>query len=123
MKNESSYSIFQSILRGKIFGKRGPGRRRKSRLQNLRVWFGNSSITVVSRCKQQIERCWNSRQHSESDRHPKKKNTLFVSLLCFENKCVSRYVDSYVFNSSTGRILITIIVTGYCFKRKSQTSS
>jgi hypothetical protein len=29
MWNENRYLILQSILRGKIFGKRGPGRRRK----------------------------------------------------------------------------------------------
>jgi len=43
MRNEKNYSILQFIVQGKIFGKRGPVRRRISWLQNLRVWFGNSS--------------------------------------------------------------------------------
>jgi len=36
MRNKSRYSILQAILQGKIYGKRGPGRRRKSWLHNLR---------------------------------------------------------------------------------------
>lgn len=43
MRNESKYFILQSILREKIYGKRIPGRRRISWLQNLRIWFGSNS--------------------------------------------------------------------------------
>uniref|UniRef100_A0A8D8SH15 Craniofacial development protein 2 n=1 Tax=Cacopsylla melanoneura TaxID=428564 RepID=A0A8D8SH15_9HEMI len=34
MRNESRYTLLQSIMQGKIFGKRGPGRRRTSWLKN-----------------------------------------------------------------------------------------
>jgi len=43
MRNKIRYSILQAILQGKIYGKRGPGRRRKSWLHNLKEWFGKSS--------------------------------------------------------------------------------
>jgi hypothetical protein len=43
MRNESKYTILQAILQGKIYGKRGPGKRRKSWLHNLREWYGKSS--------------------------------------------------------------------------------
>jgi hypothetical protein len=35
-RNESRYTIVQAILQGKMYGKRGPGRRRKSWFHNLR---------------------------------------------------------------------------------------
>jgi hypothetical protein len=35
--------IQHSILQWKIIGKRGPGKKRKSWLHNLRKWFGKSS--------------------------------------------------------------------------------
>lgn len=39
MRNEGKYHLLISILQGKVFGKRGPGRRRISWLKNLRTWF------------------------------------------------------------------------------------
>ncbi|CAG9839537.1 unnamed protein product [Diabrotica balteata] len=44
IRNESRYALLQATLQGKIFGKRGPGRRRTSWLKNLRIWF---NITYV----------------------------------------------------------------------------
>lgn len=38
-RNERRYGLLQLILQGKIYGRRGPGRRRNSWLQNLRQWF------------------------------------------------------------------------------------
>ena len=38
-RNENRYSLLLLILQGKVYGKRGPGRRRNSWLQNLRQWF------------------------------------------------------------------------------------
>lgn len=43
MRNENRYTILQAILQGKMYGKRGPGRRRKSWLNNLREWYGKCS--------------------------------------------------------------------------------
>uniref|UniRef100_A0A8D8W5N2 Craniofacial development protein 2 n=2 Tax=Cacopsylla melanoneura TaxID=428564 RepID=A0A8D8W5N2_9HEMI len=43
MRNGARYSLLQSILQGKILGRRGPGRRRTSWLKNLRTWFGKTS--------------------------------------------------------------------------------
>lgn len=46
MRNESRYALLQNILQGKIFGRRGPGRRRTSWLKNLRTWFQKSSLQL-----------------------------------------------------------------------------
>jgi Reverse transcriptase (RNA-dependent DNA polymerase) len=46
MRNQDRYSLLQSIMQGKIKGKRGPGRRRVSWLRNLRTWFGKTSAEL-----------------------------------------------------------------------------
>jgi hypothetical protein len=40
------YRLLQLIVQGKIDSKRGPGRRRHSWLQNLRKWFGLTSVEL-----------------------------------------------------------------------------
>uniref|UniRef100_A0A8D8RKM6 Uncharacterized protein n=1 Tax=Cacopsylla melanoneura TaxID=428564 RepID=A0A8D8RKM6_9HEMI len=42
MRNESRYTLLQAILQGKIFGKRGPGRRTPW-LKNLRTWYNKTT--------------------------------------------------------------------------------
>ncbi|GJQ72653.1 hypothetical protein Trydic_g1315 [Trypoxylus dichotomus] len=37
MRNERRYGLLQNVLQGRIPGKRGPGRRRNSGLENLRM--------------------------------------------------------------------------------------
>ena len=49
MRNEQKYRILQLTMQGKIFGKRGPGRRRISWLKNLRQWFGMTSSELFRR--------------------------------------------------------------------------
>lgn len=39
MRNESRFHLLQAILQGKVFGRKGVGRRRISWLKNLRNWF------------------------------------------------------------------------------------
>lgn len=39
MRNNDRYRLLQLVLQGKVFGRRGPGRRRISWLKNLRSWF------------------------------------------------------------------------------------
>lgn len=46
MRNEERYGILQTILQGKILGRRGPGRRRISWLKNLRTWFNITSTQL-----------------------------------------------------------------------------
>lgn len=53
MRNEQRYNLLQLILQGKIFGKRGPGRRRISWLQNLRKWF---SLTTTGLFKAAVNK-------------------------------------------------------------------
>lgn len=53
MRNEQRYNLLQLILQGKIFGKRGPGRRRISWLQNLRKWF---SLTTTGLFKAAVKK-------------------------------------------------------------------
>lgn len=48
MRNENRYGLLQLILQGKVYGRRGPGRRRISWLQNLRTWF-NMTTTELFR--------------------------------------------------------------------------
>lgn len=48
IRNEQRYGLLQLILQGKVYGKRGPGRRRISWLQNLRKWF-NMTTTGLFR--------------------------------------------------------------------------
>lgn len=43
MRNNGRYGLLQTILQGKISGRRGPGRRRISWLKNLRTWFNKTS--------------------------------------------------------------------------------
>lgn len=43
MRNQKRYGLLQLILQGKVFGRRGPGRRRISWLRNLRTWFSLST--------------------------------------------------------------------------------
>lgn len=49
MRNEEKYRILQLAIKGKIFGRRGPGRRRVSWLRNLRQWFGMTSVELFRR--------------------------------------------------------------------------
>ena len=42
----NKYRLLQLILQGKVDGRRGPERRRSSWLQNLRQWFGMSSLEL-----------------------------------------------------------------------------
>lgn len=46
MRNQERYSLLQTIMQGKVKGKRGPGRRRISWLRNLRTWFGKTSTEL-----------------------------------------------------------------------------
>lgn len=46
MRNDSRYSLLQTIIQGKIDGRRGPGRRRISWLHNLRKWTGKTSTEL-----------------------------------------------------------------------------
>jgi len=39
MRNDNKYKLLKSILQEKVFGKRGPGRRRISWLKNIRTWY------------------------------------------------------------------------------------
>jgi hypothetical protein len=39
MRNEFKYKLLKSILQRNVLGERGPGRRRITRLKNLRTWF------------------------------------------------------------------------------------
>lgn len=48
MRNQERYGLLQLILQGKVNGKRGPGRRRISWLQNLRKWY-NTTTTELFR--------------------------------------------------------------------------
>lgn len=48
MRNEERYGFLQLVLQGKVYGRRGPGRRRISWLQNLRKWF-NMTTTGLFR--------------------------------------------------------------------------
>ena len=52
MRN-NKYRLFQLILKGKVDGRRGPERRRNSWLQNLRQWFGMSSLELFRQAAQQ----------------------------------------------------------------------
>lgn len=49
IRNEERYRILQLVMQGRIFGKRGPGRRRISWLRNLKQWFGLSSTELFRR--------------------------------------------------------------------------
>ena len=46
MRNENRYVLLQKILQGKVYGARGPGRRRISWLKNLRTWFNQSTTQL-----------------------------------------------------------------------------
>lgn len=39
IRNETKYHLFESLIYGKVYSKRGPERRRISCLKNLRIWF------------------------------------------------------------------------------------
>jgi len=43
MRNDNKYKLLKSILQGKVFGKRGPGRKRISWLKNLRTWYSKTT--------------------------------------------------------------------------------
>ena len=74
MRHPEKYKILHLAMQGKIYGKRGPGRRRISWLRNLRDWFGLSSLELFRRVVNKasiammiancLERVW----------HVKKKN-------------------------------------------------
>lgn len=49
MRNEEKYRVLQLVMQGKVFGRRGPGRRRISWLKNLRQWFGITSAELFRR--------------------------------------------------------------------------
>jgi len=53
MRNDNKYKLLKSILQGKVFGKRGPGRRRISWLKNLRTWY---SKTTTERFKAAVNK-------------------------------------------------------------------
>jgi len=46
MKNDHKYKLLKSILQGKVFGKRGPGRRRISWPKNLRTWYSKTTTEL-----------------------------------------------------------------------------
>ena len=46
MMRNPKYEMLHVIIQGKIEGKRGPGRRKTSWLQNLRQWYGVSTTTL-----------------------------------------------------------------------------
>lgn len=54
MRNKDRYSLLQTIIQGKILGRRGPGRRRISWLRNLRTWFGKTSAELFRACTNKV---------------------------------------------------------------------
>lgn len=46
MRNDNKYGLLKSVLQGKVYGKRGPGRRRISWLKNLRTWFSKTTTEL-----------------------------------------------------------------------------
>jgi hypothetical protein len=46
MRNSTKYRLLKVILQGKVFGKRGIGRRRISWLKNLRKWFSTTTTNL-----------------------------------------------------------------------------
>uniref|UniRef100_A0A8D8Q737 Uncharacterized protein n=2 Tax=Cacopsylla melanoneura TaxID=428564 RepID=A0A8D8Q737_9HEMI len=46
MRNENRYQLLQKIIQGKVYGKRGVGRRRISWLKNLRTWFNQTTTQL-----------------------------------------------------------------------------
>lgn len=46
MRNENRFHLLQSILQGKVLGRRGVRRRRVSWLKNLRNWFDMNTIQL-----------------------------------------------------------------------------
>uniref|UniRef100_A0A8D9AE48 Uncharacterized protein n=1 Tax=Cacopsylla melanoneura TaxID=428564 RepID=A0A8D9AE48_9HEMI len=46
MRNEEKYCLLKTILQGKVYGKRGRGRRRISWLKNLRTWFSQTTTQL-----------------------------------------------------------------------------
>lgn len=54
LMRHNKYRLQQLILQGKVDGRRGPGRRRNSWLQNLREWFGLTSIQLFRQAANKI---------------------------------------------------------------------
>lgn len=54
LMRHNKYRLQQLILQGKVDGRRGPGRRRNSWMQNLRKWFGLSSIQLFRQAANKI---------------------------------------------------------------------
>ena len=75
MRNPEKYKILHLAMQGKIYGKRGPGRRRISWLRNLRDWFGLSSLVLFRRAvnKKDVDSSDDS-QRPDRAWHVKKKN-------------------------------------------------
>uniref|UniRef100_A0A8D8VWR7 Uncharacterized protein n=1 Tax=Cacopsylla melanoneura TaxID=428564 RepID=A0A8D8VWR7_9HEMI len=54
IRNETKYELLKSILQGKVFGKRGVGRRRISWLKNLRTWFDTTTTGLFKAATNKI---------------------------------------------------------------------
>uniref|UniRef100_A0A8D8SXR8 Craniofacial development protein 2 n=1 Tax=Cacopsylla melanoneura TaxID=428564 RepID=A0A8D8SXR8_9HEMI len=54
LRNENKYHLLKCILQGKVYGKRGVGRRRISWLKNLRTWFATSTTGLFKAAANKI---------------------------------------------------------------------
>ena len=77
MRN-NKYLLLQLILQGKVDGRRGPGRRRNSWLQNVHQWFGMSSLELFRQATDKSKNSHDNRQRSQKIRHQKKKHTITI---------------------------------------------
>ena len=55
LMRHNKYPLHQLILQGKVDGRRGPGRWRNSWLQNLRQWFGLTSVELFRQAANKIK--------------------------------------------------------------------
>ena len=55
LMRHNKYRLQQLILQGRVDGRRGPGRRRNSWLQNLRQWFGLTSVELFRQAANKIK--------------------------------------------------------------------
>lgn len=55
MRKEERYGLVQTILEQKIFGRRGPGRSRISRLKNLRTWLNKTSSELFQTAEHKVK--------------------------------------------------------------------
>ena len=88
MRNEQRFYLMQSILQGKVLGKRGIGRPRISWLRNLRNWFDMNTTDLFRTAVQKVKIACMIYRTSETDKnHQKKKNYPSVYIIY----CTHRY--------------------------------